>query len=62
MAQAAAVAEAQRAAAASASARAAKPAETKVDDHRYVRSDLRRIGLLAGSITAVLVVLSFFIH
>lgn len=62
MAQAAAVAEAQKAAAASAPARAAKPAETKVDDHRYVRSDLRRIGLLAGSITAVLVVLSFFIH
>jgi hypothetical protein len=31
-------------------------------DYTYVRQDLRRIGLLAGSIIAILVVLSFFIN
>jgi hypothetical protein len=30
-------------------------------DYTYVRRDLRRIGILAGSFFAVLVVLSFFI-
>ena len=30
-------------------------------DYRYVRSDLRRIGLLAGSFLALLVILSFLV-
>jgi len=30
-------------------------------DYGYVRSDLRRIGILAGSFFALLVVLSFFL-
>ncbi len=58
-------AEAEKKAAAGATAvpaRAARQAEVKVEDYRYVRADLRRIGLLAGSITVVLVALSFFIH
>ena len=42
--------------------RVAKSAEnTGAEDFRYVKSDLRRIGLLAASFTAILVVLSFFI-
>ena len=42
--------------------RVAKPAEnTGAEDFRYVKADLRRIGLLAASFTAILVVLSFFI-
>ena len=35
---------------------------TGVEDFRYVKLDLRRIGILAASFTAILVVLSFFIH
>jgi hypothetical protein len=31
------------------------------EEYKYVRSDLKRIGLLAVSFTAILVVLSFFI-
>jgi hypothetical protein len=43
--------------------RVAKTAEsTSAEDFRYVKLDLRRIGLLATSLTAILVVLSFFIH
>ncbi len=30
-------------------------------DYRYVRSDLRRIGILAGSFLALLVILSFLV-
>lgn len=57
-----AVAEAERQAAQATPAKVAKSAETKPDDYRYVRSDLRRISLLAASFTAVLAVLSFFIR
>jgi hypothetical protein len=32
-----------------------------VPDYSYVRADLRRIALLAGSLLTLLVVLSFFI-
>jgi hypothetical protein len=31
-------------------------------DYTYVKRDLKRIGILAGSIFAVLIVLSFFIQ
>lgn len=31
-------------------------------DYSYVKSDLRRIGLLAGSFITILVVLSFFLR
>jgi predicted flap endonuclease-1-like 5' DNA nuclease len=46
---------------------AARPARTgennnSAEDFRYVKSDLRRIGILAVSFSAILVVLSFFIH
>ena len=45
-------------------ARPAKPGENNnsAEDFRYVKSDLRRIGILAVSFSAILVVLSFFIH
>ncbi len=43
--------------------RIAKAADVNgVDDFRYVKADLRRIGILAASFTVILVVLSFFIH
>jgi len=53
--------------------RAAKPAVVEAtvrigqvetaptDEYKYVKADLRRIGILAGSFTAILIVLSFFI-
>ena len=42
--------------------RVARPTEsTSAEDFRYVKADLRRIGLLAASFTVILVVLSFFI-
>ncbi len=31
-------------------------------DYSYVVKDLRRIGVLAGSFIAILVILSFFLH
>jgi hypothetical protein len=31
------------------------------DEYKHVKADLRRIGILAGSFTAILIVLSFFI-
>jgi hypothetical protein len=31
-------------------------------DYSYVKRDLKRIGLLAGSFFAILIVLSFFLH
>jgi hypothetical protein len=31
-------------------------------DYTYVKRDLKRIGLLAGSFFAILIVLSFFLH
>ena len=43
----------------------ARPAKVELDpreEYKYVRTDLRRIGLLAASFTAILIVLSFFIH
>lgn len=44
-------------------ARPAKPGENNnsAEDFRYVKSDLRRIAILAVSFSAILVVLSFFI-
>jgi hypothetical protein len=39
----------------------AKPDTRPNDEYRYVKADLRRIGLLAGSFTAILIVLSFII-
>jgi len=42
--------------------RVAKVEDTTADDFRYVKLDLRRIAILAASFTAILVVLSFFIH
>ena len=45
-----------------ASGRVAKPVERAPEDYRYVKADLRRIGVLAVSFTAILIVLSFFIH
>jgi hypothetical protein len=44
---------------------AARPAKVEIDpreEYKYVRTDLRRIGILAASFTAILIVLSFFIH
>ncbi len=38
-----------------------KPAEFN-PDYSYVKKDLRRIGLLAGSFVTILVVLSFFLR
>ncbi len=43
-------------------ARTTKIANGPTDDYRYVKSDLRRIGVLAASFTAILIILSFFIH
>jgi len=44
----------------------AAPAERKaaatVFDYTYVKKDLARIGVLAGSFIAILIVLSFFIN
>ncbi len=31
-------------------------------DYTYIRRDLRRIGMLAGSFFVILIVLSFFLH
>lgn len=45
-----------------ASGRTARPAERAPEDYRYVKADLRRIGVLAVSFTAILIVLSFFIR
>ena len=42
--------------------RTTKPGEMVTEDFRYVKADLRRIGILAASFTAILVVLSFFIR
>ncbi len=39
----------------------AKVQSDSTDEYKYVKRDLRRIGLLAVSFTAILVVLSFFI-
>lgn len=57
-------AAAQPAAAATSAAagRTVKASESRVEDYRYVKSDLRRIGILAASFTAILVALSFVIH
>ena len=44
---------------------AARPVKVELDpreEYKYVRSDLRRIAILAASFTAILIVLSFFIH
>ncbi len=43
-------------------ARAPKSSDLASEDFRYVKADLRRIGILAGSFTAILVILSFFIR
>jgi hypothetical protein len=45
-----------------AAGRTVKASENRVEDYRYVRSDLRRIGLLAVSFTAILIALSFVIR
>jgi hypothetical protein len=42
--------------------RIVKASESRVEDYRYVKSDLRRIGILAASFTAILIALSFVIH
>ena len=42
--------------------RAVRPAAPAAFDYTYVKHDLIRIGVLAGSFIAILVVLSFFIH
>ena len=39
-----------------------KSVVTNGDEYAYVKRDLRRIGLLAGSFTVLLIALSFFIH
>jgi hypothetical protein len=42
----------------------ARPAKVEIDpreEYKYVRTDLRRIAILAASFTAILIVLSFFI-
>jgi outer membrane biosynthesis protein TonB len=46
----------------SASVRVARPVDSAPEDYRYVKADLRRIGVLAVSFTAILIVLSFFIR
>ena len=43
-------------------ARAPKVEIDPREEYKYVRNDLRRIGILAASFTAILIVLSFFIH
>jgi hypothetical protein len=45
-----------------ASVRGARMTESAPEDYRYVKADLRRIGVLAVSFTAILIVLSFFIR
>jgi hypothetical protein len=45
-----------------ASGRVARPVERAPEDYRYVKADLRRIGVLAVSFTAILIALSFFIR
>lgn len=49
-------------AAPAAAGRAVKTSESRVEDYRYVKSDLRRISILAASFTAILVALSFVIR
>ncbi len=43
-------------------ARAARTITGLPEDYRYVKADLRRIGVLAVSFTTILIVLSFFIR
>jgi hypothetical protein len=45
-----------------ATGRTVKVSESRVEDYRYVKSDLRRISILAASFTAILVALSFIIR
>lgn len=45
-----------------AAGRTVKANESRVEDYRYVKSDLRRISILAASFTAILVALSFVIR
>ena len=40
---------------------AARPTEFN-PDYTYIKRDLRRIGILAGSFFVILVVLTFFLH
>jgi len=54
--------QAAESAAPSAPAKSARPVVASSDDYTYVKRDLRRIGLLAGSFTAILIILSFFIR
>jgi hypothetical protein len=42
--------------------RTVKASESRVEDYRYVKSDLRRISILAASFTAILIALSFVIR
>jgi hypothetical protein len=42
--------------------RAMKVVESTGEEYKYVKADLRRIGILAVSFTAILVALSFIIH
>lgn len=53
---------ASRPALAASGATEARPLARGEFDYSYVRKDLKRIGLLAGSFIAILVTLSFFIH
>ncbi len=46
----------------SAPAKTTKSVASNGDEYAYVKRDLRRIGLLAGSFTVILIALSFFIH
>ena len=54
--------QAAESAAPGAPAKSARPVVASSDDYAYVKRDLRRIGLLAGSFTAILIILSFFIR
>ncbi|MGA2112311.1 MAG: hypothetical protein ABSG98_09225 [Anaerolineales bacterium] len=36
--------------------------ETFHPDYQYIRKDLRRIGLIAGTFIVVMVILTFFLH
>jgi hypothetical protein len=59
----AAAAQSTEAAKSTTAPRSVKAAETNnTEDFRYVKADLRRIGILAASFTAILVILSFFIR
>jgi hypothetical protein len=42
--------------------RTVKASENSAEDYRYVKSDLRRIGILAASFTVILIALSFIIR